>query len=386
MLRSEIVSGVFLKSQSQLTILVPSFERQKYLLRLKEYYKGSPYQIILLDGSSKPIPAFHFQEEGCENIQYLHSQQGFLERVTHGAKLIQTPYAALLSDDEFHLNEGLNACIDFLDKNSDYHSCIGMCLGFRKSNQGQPLFFDLVREELRTHILHQSSAIERMKEHMSNYVPSIVYSVMRSDSWKMAIQASAIPASCVHAPEIAFELVGSFLGKANVLSQVSWLRSYENAPISNASWNRKFQFHEWYFAKKFRIEKEQWLVSLKQLLQTKADRPGGEDIAFIESAIDSYNQKFLSKISVKARFKKNIKIRLKSIIPVRWREQLKTLLGRKNVEKLTLSEGEIRHKLQGLGIALPESDFKRAKNLILEVNKPRALLEDHRAELYQPSL
>ena len=105
---------------SQLTIVIPSFCRQNYLLRQIAYWSFSKATIIIVDGSPTPLDSELLKLiSHVPNIKYLNLIDSYTNRVKEACKHIKTPYAMCLADDDIFLMEGLCLTIDHLIKNSE---------------------------------------------------------------------------------------------------------------------------------------------------------------------------------------------------------------------------------------------------------------------------
>lgn len=95
------------KLLSKLTVVIPSYGRHPYLLRQAAYWRQSGVTVIALDGSIKPLSIDQQKIINAEkNFSYIHMPNGICERLNYAAKLIITPYAVLLGDDDFLLKGG----------------------------------------------------------------------------------------------------------------------------------------------------------------------------------------------------------------------------------------------------------------------------------------
>ena len=48
-----------------------------------------------------------------ENISYFHEPFSFRERLAKAAVLVDTPYVAMLADDDLYFKAGLDECVSF---------------------------------------------------------------------------------------------------------------------------------------------------------------------------------------------------------------------------------------------------------------------------------
>ena len=60
-----------------LTIIIPTFERQFIVENLTDFYKNKPYQVLILDGSKKSMNCIF-----PSNVNYIWSGKSYQERLT----------------------------------------------------------------------------------------------------------------------------------------------------------------------------------------------------------------------------------------------------------------------------------------------------------------
>jgi glycosyltransferase domain-containing protein len=212
-----------------LTIVIPTFNRQEFALRNMSYWQGTPVSVCVLDGSQKPIRR-ELLSQFSENISYFHLPISYVARIEYVQSKLKTRYTVLMGDDEFYLPSGLATAIAELETATDLISCMGRALGFEMFENevvGYPVY-----DRLNGYFLDLDDDAERMKFHMENYVPSTIYSVMRTEAWKVAwepIFRKEFPAW--GQIEVCFELAASFLGKSRVVPELVWLRSGEVSTV-----------------------------------------------------------------------------------------------------------------------------------------------------------
>lgn len=111
----------------QFTLVLLTHKRPSFLRRSLQYYKDFQGRILVLDSSLQPAEDIAGR---FPNVDYHHLPQfdymGFQAKITHGLGLVQTPYMALVADDDFVLPDAIVESLAFLDANPDY----GMCHGY----------------------------------------------------------------------------------------------------------------------------------------------------------------------------------------------------------------------------------------------------------------
>lgn len=152
------------------------------------------------------------------------------ERLSIAAAKVDTPYVALIGDDEFFIPSALEEITAELDSDASLVSCIGRCAFFSRFMQrvtAWPAY-----SEMSGYSILADCAVDRMRYHMSHYTPSTIYAVSRVDCWRDCFQPYFEREFHAYgSAEIQFEMCNALLGKSRVLPILSWLRSQENEPI-----------------------------------------------------------------------------------------------------------------------------------------------------------
>ena len=81
-----------MKYLSKITIVIPSYNRPKYLIRQLHFWKAYNAQVIILDGSEQSWD-INNDESIPNNIQYHHLPVSIEKRLSFIKTLIQTPYS-----------------------------------------------------------------------------------------------------------------------------------------------------------------------------------------------------------------------------------------------------------------------------------------------------
>ena len=122
----------------QVTVVIPSYGRQDFLLRQLSYWSDRKARVVIVDGSPRPFDVDTLRlVAALPSITYVHAAGTIGQRLKIAADLVETPYAVLSGDDEFLLTRGLARAIDKLDAQSDLVACIGQSIGFYPSNDGR---------------------------------------------------------------------------------------------------------------------------------------------------------------------------------------------------------------------------------------------------------
>ena len=308
---------------SKLTLVIPTYNRQRYVLRNMRYWSGSVVTVHVLDGSEQPIPAEEMAGLTA-NVNYHHLPISIFDRLGKAVELVQTEYAALLGDDEFFLPDALQACIQGLEADETLVSCIGRCLCFGPfSNQiiAWPGY-----TEMADYAVLQNDPIARMIHHMNPYTPSTIYSVVRAPVWKqaMAILAQKQQFSVRALGEIEFELAVCYQGKSKVIENLMWLRSAENDNLGDGNIVR---FDEWWVDQDKLNDREEFLTLMASAL-THGDIGRLESVREgVRAACNEYYKYYCNRISFRAAVREAVASRLPPVAKAPIKKILAVLPG-----------------------------------------------------------
>lgn len=243
---------------NKLTVVIPTYERQKYILRQVELWQNTSARIIILDGSESSWIKLNSYKLPS-NFQYFHIPESIEKRLRFVIKEIQTEYAVLLSEDEIYIHSAIKNCIAFLDTNPDYAVCKGVALGFNYSlNQvtGFPVY-----KSLQGYKIEDEKPEDRLNAHMSNYAMAVLWGITRTVVFKKTLNAMAQgPFLSAAAGEMQCSIIGAWSGKIKVINELMWLRSSEN---KNIWWSfGNLQFHDWYRNSENKIEIQKYISSI----------------------------------------------------------------------------------------------------------------------------
>ncbi len=215
----------------KLTIVILTFNRPQYILRNMKYWSGKGPIVHVLDGSVEAI--FPKDLANMEsNICYHHMPVSYNERFIYAQNLSKSEYTAFIPDDEFLIPSALNSCIAELENDVSLVSCIGRCIEFNH-NKGS-LKVKSIYKKMANYSVQHNNPDDRVLYHMKHYVPSTVYSVMRTNVWSHVLSCiTSKPYRVKALEELQFEVASSYLGKSKVLPIILWLRSGENTGIGN---------------------------------------------------------------------------------------------------------------------------------------------------------
>ena len=241
----------------KLTIVIFSFNRQKYIKRTIKYWSNYQVKLLVLDGSDVKL------EDPClntKNIKYIHDPRDIYERLLSSVNYIETEFMILGCDDEFYLPSALNSCIKFLLKNPNFSSCGGCAIGFH--NNGKEIFGIEQYSRSKDICLDHDSALERITKHFHNYLPAHEYSVMLTSTWKpICKHVFKKEYSFFAAFELQIEFLVMVSGKSIIIPELMWMRNRKVTAIrgSSPSLDSTRQITKWWHDKNFIEEKKDFL-------------------------------------------------------------------------------------------------------------------------------
>jgi glycosyltransferase domain-containing protein len=247
----------------KLTVVIPSYKRQDFLLRQAVYWCNDVARVVIVDGSPQPLST-KVQEalSSQTNIKYLHSPETVLARLRLAAQHIHTPYAVMLGDDEFILKKGLCQAIDKLDRDSTLVACIGQSLAFSPSRNGAKHMYSKGYPHWRYEVT-QGDVRGRLMFAMMNYNAATCYAVLREPVWRRSWVESP-PWSYLPTFELRQAIVTYIHGKLSTVDEVYWLRSNENPSVKiESEWDSdELAFEDWWLSSEFKLERERFVEVL----------------------------------------------------------------------------------------------------------------------------
>ena len=170
---------------SNITILIPTYNRPHYLNRVLTFinnYKYIKAKVVVLDSSEESNKIENkkiVNKLKNSNLIYnqYHHKINFFKKLNNGLKNVNTEYVCLCADDDFLTEEGIIESIKKLDEEKNLYSV-----------KGKNLYFTYAMANLMEYDwfegLNQNDPIERLKKITQGFVPSLIYQVFRIDKFK----------------------------------------------------------------------------------------------------------------------------------------------------------------------------------------------------------
>lgn len=277
---------------SDLTLVIPAYNRPAYLQRQIDYWAGSGVQLCILDGSKNPADPELAARMGAD-VHYEYMPIGFNERLVYASKIIKTKYVALLGDDELYSKRGLRDCLELLDVDPRLIGCVGRSLFF--FHRDGEIYGHQVYEKSQDVIDMYGDDLMRLRNSFPEGDPSsapyLLYGVFRRDQWvSMFETAYSRHFGSGYAYELAVLLIGACLGPTKMVDSLVWFRSGENPAMSSVAVNRSIGIGEWGTSSEFVNEYEDFVARVTSSIVDKNDA-SREDI---DLAVREVLQQFIS--------------------------------------------------------------------------------------------
>jgi glycosyltransferase domain-containing protein len=172
-----------------ITIVIPTYKRYSYLLRILKFYKNNQKNIRILILDSTPYNPSNkelIQLISADNVIWkkYDSSTTFWDKIGKGSKYIQTGYVTLCADDDFINPSAIADCIEFLSNNSDYSSAHGLYFSHKSSDNVSAFSFTLYPLYQEGRSAFEETGIERVQAYLSGktgYYP--LYAVHRLETF-----------------------------------------------------------------------------------------------------------------------------------------------------------------------------------------------------------
>ncbi len=185
------------------------------------------------------------------------------DRLCLAGGLIETSYAVMLGDDEFHLSTGLCAAIEALEKNQNLVGCMGQVLSFSPLGRYRRSLFARAYSLLDRYDISHLQPEDRLNSAMSAYNMATSYAVLRAPVWCKSWGSVGEYGSGV-AAEMQQAMAVYLLGPFTTTNSVQWLRSIENpaGPVSPSEQDRRVWFPEWWESQRYAVERSAFVNRL----------------------------------------------------------------------------------------------------------------------------
>ena len=353
----------------KITIVIFSFNRHKHLKRVINFWLAHNVQLLILDGSDKKLIDSGLKSQ---NVQYIHSQTSLYDRLLSSIDYIKTDFMILGCDDEFYLPSSLSACIDFLISQPTYSCCKGVALAFFEGKDKKKFLGRQVYQGLINLHLKQENPLHRIKYHFYNYTQAHLYSVCRTEQWKIICKYVFEKEYNFYAVwELQIEFLLMISGKSKVIPELMWMRNAGVPAIrgTSPSMSYNLEISGWWNSENYKMEKSSFLFRMKQACDELLINKNLEITeAQIEKMFEIYINRFYSK-------KKNLLRKFIDLVPSNVKKWIKIIL---NWEKFILKRRQMT--FNNLRSLEEEANLLKKKGIFVnyeEINLIISAIKDH---------
>ncbi len=261
---------------SDLTIIIPTYERSLYLLRQIAYLSKWKTTVLIADGSKNPLHNDLISIiEKLPGIHYKHNPIHYPQRIFEASQKIKTPFAMCLAEDDFFMPSGLVAAIAKLEKDSNSIVCMGQALGFDKYRDSNYLFH--YGTNLKNYSVVGNLPQDRIQIGLNNYRSATPYAVFRTNAF-LKIWEQRENISSLEAVEYEHAIRTYLEGNLVTVPEIYWLRSFECPPVaSSKDGTRNDSYNVWKNSARF---KDEYMVFRKRITSLIKERAG---ISYLEA-------------------------------------------------------------------------------------------------------
>jgi glycosyltransferase domain-containing protein len=199
--------------------------------------------LIIVDGSSKPTLGDEVIRL-YKNVNYFNLPVSFEKRLLFATRLIKTPYAAIISDDEFLLYSALTAAANILDLDSDVSAVLGSTLGFNLYNN--KVISKLHYQSANNLQILAKLPKARLEQRLDFPDNSIFYPLVRTSTLQLGAEfIGDYQYSCPYIAEYQMEAVLCAAGVVKVMPKLMWFRSFQESMVSTKNHDRSKFFYPW---------------------------------------------------------------------------------------------------------------------------------------------
>tara|TARA_R110000824_G_scaffold43928_6_gene128208 strand:- start:8727 stop:10166 length:1440 start_codon:yes stop_codon:yes gene_type:complete len=179
-----------------LTIIITIHERQYTLMRLFEWYKDTPINIVCVDNTSHTTDFIEQIRPDLKKASELgdfeyqeNASCSYYESILKGLQSVKTKYCVIICDDDFLFPTGAASAIEFLKKNTDYVCALGQEAAL--NDAPWMINYDILNYKLKTdqgEISNADNKLERMKHACDFFDGGWVHAITHTETLKELIE------------------------------------------------------------------------------------------------------------------------------------------------------------------------------------------------------
>lgn len=275
---------------SNLTVIIPSYDRQEILLKQFIHWADTDAKLILVDGSIKPIARDIqelFKQNG--NTTYIHLEESVGIRLLVASKLITTPYTVTSNDDDFLVKSGVISSVEYLEHNMKVVACRGQSIRAYILKNKQSIRYTGIFNRFSDYEANQTQIDLRLRYAFSRYNGATLFAVLRTDIWKKSwVEGYTKNYSSTNVSEF-FQNITVYIYGGLVCLPVPYSIITGLFPIvNNSTDNRNLLFSKWAKDLEHNNEKIDFVHDLANLLAKNSDLSTRNSRELIEEIIESY--------------------------------------------------------------------------------------------------
>lgn len=254
-------------------------ELQRTLESLAQY----PFRVLVFHNSAKQLVL------GAEhrNIEYFHCPgMSLSQRAMLAMEKLENRFSVICADDDGLIHSGIHEMVQFLETNSYFATVGGEVLG--AFPYGNFITGNFAYAEMRSYENKEEDQRSRIKSHMlgisiKGLPRAAMYRLYRREGMISLLESLGL-CSEIQTPyifEVVSEFMSAWLGPTKYLNQIYWIRNWKTSMVSHSSWNRKFEFCDWWESETCELEREILLNSLSKLTQL--------ELEFIKTVFQKYS-------------------------------------------------------------------------------------------------
>ena len=206
---------------SDVSIIIPTKDRQITVQEVLDYYAGTKANIIIADTSDAAMDSGSVQRKNLRVTYFNDAEMTFIDRVNHSFQFIDTPFALLRADRRHTAATGIRSACDFLTANPEYSSAQGKWYVFDNG-----MILKRYTAYAETSVSEIDDVDERVRKTMGIFT-STLYAAYRTETLKTVmsffqeIKTGVIIELCAH-------MLAMYLGKHKALpAPYAFIAPYE---------------------------------------------------------------------------------------------------------------------------------------------------------------
>lgn len=232
---------------SELTIIIPTYNRPLELERAIEYWQDTPVTVHILDGSEKPwFPTglldatdrifYHYKPQQVSE----QAAENFLKRIRFGVELSATSYSAICADDDFFAVGPLLRSLKILNSSDLVDAVIGQPIVYQKIGNSLVWLYDknIISN---SEICHQ----EVTRRLFRPFQGALYYGIVKTKIWQeIHLRQTAANFSNIVCNEYLAHFLASTMCRTHVIDEYLWLRNFETRNAGSLR-GRSLKFVDW---------------------------------------------------------------------------------------------------------------------------------------------